>query len=64
VAISFMPGGVIPLFKSGPLAYNGVLAFWIPFSIFFVWLVVMPMVLHRAIVKSPAESDRSILAQG
>src|ERR1700758_1707738 len=36
VALSFIPGGVIPLFKTGPLAYNGVFAFWIPFSIFFV----------------------------
>jgi hypothetical protein len=60
VALSFVPGGVIALFKTGPLAYDGVFAFWIPFSIFFVWLLVMPFALHRAIRESPCQSDESI----
>jgi hypothetical protein len=62
VALSFMPGGVIPLFKTGPLAYNGVFAFWIPFSIFFIWLVVVPVMLHRAIIESQTDLDESVMA--
>jgi len=60
VALSFVPGGVIALFKTGPLAYDGVFAFWIPFTVFFVWLLVMPLALHRAIVENRSQSDESI----
>jgi hypothetical protein len=61
-ALSFIPGGVIALFKTGPLAYDGVFGFWIPLSIFFVWLLVMPFSLHRAIRESSSQSDESITA--
>jgi len=60
VALSFIPGGVIALFKTGPLAYDGVFAFWIPFTVFFVWLLVMPFALHPAIVESRSRSGESI----
>jgi hypothetical protein len=62
VALSFIPGGVILLFKTGPLAYDGVFAFWIPFGIFFAWLLVMPVALHRAIRESRSQSDELITA--
>jgi hypothetical protein len=49
-ALSCVPGSVIPLSKSEPLAYDGFFAIWVPLVIFFVWWVVMPVVLHRSIV--------------
>ncbi len=55
-----MPGGVIILFKTGPLAYDGVCAFWIPFGIFFVWLLVMPFALHHAIRESRSQSGELV----
>jgi hypothetical protein len=58
VALLFIPGGLIPLFKTGPLAYDGVIAFWIPFAVFFIWLVIMPIVLHRVIVS--ADDNRAL----
>lgn len=38
------------------------IAFWIPFSIFVVWLVVMPLALHRAIRESRPEPDDLVTA--
>ena len=60
VALSFVPAGVLALFKTGPLAYDGVFAFWIPFALFFSWLLVVPLALHRAIVENRSQSDESI----
>src|SRR5262249_42527828 len=37
-AMIFCPAGAIIFFKSGPLAYNGALALYIPLGIFFVWM--------------------------
>ena len=37
------------LFKTGPLAYNGVLAFWVVAVDFFVWMVVMSVVMMKVI---------------
>jgi len=32
------PAGVVPLFKDGPFAWNGLFGFWAPLSIFCVWV--------------------------
>lgn len=34
-------GVLIVLFKSGPLAWDGVLAYWLPLAAFFIWFAVM-----------------------
>lgn len=46
VALLILPALLLPFFKSGPFAYNGVLALYLPFGAFFLWMVVMtPAVL-------------------
>jgi hypothetical protein len=47
--IIFLPGTVIPLFKSGPLAWNGIIAFWIPAAVYTVWMCLLTWLLLRAI---------------
>lgn len=48
VGIAFLPGCVIALFKSGPFAWNGVLAFWLAAVMFGLWLNLMGwMLLNR-----------------
>ena len=61
VGFAFFPGTVMIFFKSGPLAWNGIFIFWIPFTAFFLWLLIMPFVLCRAIDQETAteESTRS-----
>lgn len=41
VALTFMPAGFVVFFKSGPLAWNGLLAWWLLLVGFFSWVVVM-----------------------
>lgn len=48
-AFLFLPGGFAVFFKDGPLAWSGVLAFWVPAVLFGVWFLVMCVVLYRAI---------------
>ena len=45
----FLPGGLIVFFKTGPFAWDGFIAFWIPFAAFGLWFLVMTPVLLRAI---------------
>ena len=49
VAVLFVPGGLITFFKSGPFAWNGLLALWVPLTVFFLWYLVMFKYLLRAI---------------
>jgi hypothetical protein len=40
-AILIMPGGMITFFKTGPLAWNGLIALYVPVFAFFIWVVTM-----------------------
>lgn len=48
-AILFLPGPVCVFFKTGPMAWDGLLPWWIPFVVFALWVVVMIGVVHRSI---------------
>lgn len=48
-AIAMAPASFMGLFKTGPLAYNGVLAFWLVAIDFFVWMIVMSILTLKAI---------------
>jgi hypothetical protein len=54
-ALLAIPGGTIVFFHSGPLAWNGVVGFWIPVGAFGVWMVSMMCVLFKAIDHEYAE---------
>jgi hypothetical protein len=48
VAILSVPGGLMIFFKSGPLAFKGIFAIWIPLGVFFIWIVVMTALVIQA----------------
>jgi hypothetical protein len=50
-AIGMAPASFMGLFKTGPLAYNGIAAFWLVAVDFFVWMVVMSVVVLKAIAR-------------
>lgn len=54
VGVGFTFG--VYIFKTGPLAWNGILGFWIPVTFYFIWVVVTTLVTARAI-KSDDGSD-------
>lgn len=60
--ISFTPGIMLPFFKSGPFAWNGLLVLWIPAFIFIIWFVVVALQLLKAI-RHELERDASIPSQ-
>jgi hypothetical protein len=48
-AVGFMPGALLPFFKTGPFAWNGVIGFWLVATVFFGWIVLMWWATVRAI---------------
>ena len=56
-----VPGSLIVFFTHGPLAWNGVLAWWLVFAAYFLWIVVTSVYLIRAVrSEAPAEADASV----
>src|SRR5690606_12761861 len=49
MALGFLPAGLMTYFKTGPFAWNGLLAFWLPLVAFTIWFNVMFIALMRAI---------------
>lgn len=56
VALLILPALLIPFFKTGPFAYSGILALYLPFGAFFTWMVVMSLTMFRAL-DTPRETD-------
>lgn len=56
VAATWVPGTFDVFFKSGPLAWNGLFAWWVPLSSFAVWIPVMTGALLSAINKQESEA--------
>lgn len=54
VILMLLPGGVIVFFKSGPLAWNGLFAWWLVLIAYFLWIVVNTVLLLRAINRQVA----------
>lgn len=48
VLIGLFPGQLLFLFKTGPFAWNGLLAFWVPGGLFFVWFLILGYYLIKA----------------
>jgi hypothetical protein len=55
-ALLFIPGLACIYVKTGPLAWNGVISFWIVLTAFTIWLFVMTVVLLRAITAQEQEA--------
>jgi hypothetical protein len=51
-AVLYIPGQLILFFKDGPFAWHGIIALWIPFIAFFLWILVMSFAMGK-VAKSP-----------
>jgi hypothetical protein len=45
----FLPGPMCVFFKTGPFAWDGLFAWWIPFVVFMAWMVTMLVLVRRSI---------------
>jgi hypothetical protein len=55
IAIGMASSSVIPFFKTGPFAWNGLVGFWIPALMFGVWEAVMGAMTIRAVNRDTLE---------
>lgn len=53
-ALLLIPGGLIPFFKTGPFAWNGLLAFYVVVIAFFIWLATMSTCAFRSLQRERA----------
>ncbi len=58
VAIGYVPTCLLPFFKSGPFAWNGLLVFWLAGAAFCAWFIAMTVVLLKAIGQEEASVFR------
>jgi hypothetical protein len=49
VALMFTPGTFTVFFKDGPLAWNGIVAWYLPLAVFASWLIINPIYLSKAV---------------
>jgi hypothetical protein len=49
MAFTSLAGSLVPFFRTGPMAWNGFVAFYVAASVFFAWYVVMFVVLRRGL---------------
>jgi hypothetical protein len=59
-AILIFPAGLIVFFRHGLFAYNGVGAWWIPFSVFFGWMIAMTVVTFQAINREKTRLEENV----
>jgi hypothetical protein len=62
IAAALVPAAFTGLALSGPLAWNGLLAFWVKNVAIAVWIIVMSVVLGRNIYRQRAEDSARQLA--
>jgi len=48
--ILFLPDQMLFFFKTGPFAWNGLFAFWVPLTIFCGWFVMLAFLMRRSIL--------------
>lgn len=56
-AVFFLPGTFNVYFQDGPLAWDGLIAFYLPIAVYVSWVVITPVVVLRAIDHQEAEEE-------
>ena len=53
-AVGIVPAGFIVFFKTGPLAWDGLIAWWLPVVVFFCWIIATALLLTKSSNRSDA----------
>lgn len=56
-----LPGQILFFFHDGPFAWNGLIAFWLPVTVFSVWFIIIAYYMRLAF-KAPAVTNRPVHA--
>jgi hypothetical protein len=57
VSISFLPTPLAFFMKTGPFAWNGLLSWWVPLTLFFIWLSVVIPLARQAVLRGAGEQS-------
>jgi hypothetical protein len=52
-AVLFAPGQLVLFFKHGPFSWHGIVALWLPFVAFFLWILIMSFAMLQALKPQP-----------
>jgi hypothetical protein len=63
-AISYLPAGFMSFFHSGPIAWTGALALYIPLASFFTWMVMVSVFAFRNLASRPELGATVVLSVG
>lgn len=63
ITIMFEAGAVAFIPRSGPFAWNGLLVFWSPLTLFAVWITVQSVLTFRAIRAQAADPDPTLTSE-
>jgi hypothetical protein len=58
------PAGIVPLFKSGPFAWSGIFGFWVPLTVFCIWVSSITWLLVAAVNRDTDEPILQLSANG
>jgi hypothetical protein len=64
IAVMFEAGAFAFLPRTGPLAWNGLMVFWLPLTLFGLWIAVMCNLLLRALKRQREEAQQKEAQQG
>lgn len=56
---SFFPVSLIPFFKTGPFAFQGMFNFWIAFPTWYIWIVAMSFYIIKAVSRIEKEDKQA-----
>jgi hypothetical protein len=56
--VGLLPDQMLFFFKTGPFAWNGILGFWVPLTMFGSWFVTMFVLLRRAALHAMREPSQ------
>jgi len=66
ISLEFLVELIMPYFRSGPFAWNGLFAYWLPFFGPFVWMIGVALYMFKATTRltEEYESERSAAVSG
>lgn len=57
VGLLVLPAGLIVFFKTGPFAWDGLLAWWMPVAAFFFWIILTALLVTKAANRQHADGE-------
>ncbi|HWJ82474.1 MAG TPA: hypothetical protein VNS55_09580 [Nocardioides sp.] len=61
--LCFVPATALPYFRTGPFAWNGLIVFWVPATVFTAWFIANVALLGRAVASDDTGTTQPVSAR-